>query len=128
VNSEDMLKCRHESLHATAAWTFGQRVNRIARGDRAAITWWDPDPEHWVESAAVLFVPFLDDPKGCEGDLAKVRLLVDAGKVLLSDVWTKASRLLDDPDFRRRARAVEGAFMSHPDLSGEEVMLLIAAS
>jgi hypothetical protein len=123
-----MLKCRHESLHATAAWTFGQRVNRIARGDRGAITWWDPDPEHWVESAAVLLIPFLDNPEGCESDMAKVTLMVETGRVTLSNVWSRASRLLDDPDFRRRARALEGAFMAHPDLSGEEVMLLIAAS
>jgi hypothetical protein len=107
---------------------FGQRIKRLVRGEHSAVTHWTPNPDNWVETAAVLLVPFLSDPQGCESDLAKISLLVETGRVTLSDVWSRASRLLDDPDFRRRARAVEGAFMAHPDLSGEEVVLLIAAS
>jgi hypothetical protein len=112
----------------TAAVQFGQRVDGVTRGEHTAVTHWKPNPDNWVETAAVLLVPFLNDPQGCESDLAQVALLVETGRVTLSDVWSRASRLLDDPDFRRRARAVEGAFMAHPDLSGEEVMLLIATS
>jgi len=44
----------------------------------------------------------------------KFTALVDAGKVLLSHLWEKASTLLADPDFRRRVRVVENAFMAHP--------------
>ena len=123
-----MLHCRHESLHAVAAWTFGQPVHRVTRGRHDAVTSWEPNPDNWLETAVVLLIPYLDNPQGCENDLAKVKMLVDCEKVVLSHVWGNASRLLDDPAFRRRARAVESAFMAHPDLSGEEVVLLIAAS
>ena len=104
MNAEDLHMCRHEALHAVAAWTYGQHIDRLARGSHGAITWWTPDPDDWAETAVVLLIPFLDNPKGCGNEMMKVRHLVDAGKVLLSHVWTKASLLLADPQFRRRVR------------------------
>ena len=89
----------------------------MTQGRHDAVTSREPNPDNWLETAVVLLIPYLDNPQGCENDLAKVKMLVDCEKVLLSHVWDNASRLLDDPDFRRRARAVEGAFMAHPDLS-----------
>lgn len=51
-----------------------------------------------------------------------------AAGVSLSRVWEETAALVSDPDYRRKVRLVESAIWEHPYLTGDEVVLLIAAS
>jgi hypothetical protein len=46
----------------------------------------------------------------------------------LSAVWEVTAVLVADPEYRRRVRVLESALWEHPYLTGEEVVLLLAAS
>ena len=48
--------------------------------------------------------------------------------VSLARVWEETAALVSDPEYRRKVRVVESALWGHPYLTGDEVVLLIAAS
>lgn len=69
----------------------------------------------------------MEDPTGCAFDLAAIDRMLAAG-VPLSKVWEETAALVADPEYRRKVRVVESALWGHPYLTGDEVVLLIAAS
>jgi hypothetical protein len=134
VNGHDAQIARHESLHATASFTYGRRLDGILRWKHGGVTSSFPDEggghdiaRLGVEAGIITIVPFLNCAEGAADDLRVVEGLVLAG-VPLSAIWSEASMLLEDPTFRRRARAVEFALYEHTLLSGEETELIIAAA
>lgn len=129
MNADAAQACRHEAIHAVTCYTLKRRVYAVRRNAHTAggETLWKAIGVDPFDAALIALVPFLDNDTGCKGDLSKVTELGEAGLELLP-VWEAAHRLLENPEFRRRVRAVEGALMEHPVMTGEEVALTIAWS
>jgi len=133
ISGDDMVIAHHEACHAVAALHFGRRVDFVGRGRGHGLTTYDPVlvngdlKRRAVESGVITLAPFFEDPVGCAYDLAILDGLLAAG-VSLSKVWEETAALVSDPTFRRKVRVVESALWGHPHLTGDEVVLLIAAS
>jgi hypothetical protein len=132
MNAEHARTARHEALHACAALRLGWPVDAVARhhdGGYHGVTFLSKTPppgeprDLALKMAVITLLPAIDDPTGfgCSEDLEQVDLLIRLSGVPLSEVWGQATALLDDPDFRREARAVENALYSRPLLGGAAV-------
>jgi hypothetical protein len=128
-----MTIAHHESGHAVAALHYGRQVDFVGRDRHNGLTTYIPDvpdgdlKRYAIESGVICLAPFFEDPVGCAYDLAILDGLLAAG-VSLSKVWEATAKLVSDPEYRRKVRVLESALWAHPVLSGEEVVLLIAAS
>ena len=133
INGEDIRIAHHEAGHVVAGLHFGRRVDFVGRGRGHGLTRYDPVlvngdiKRRAVESGVITLAPFFEDPVGCAYDLTMLDGLLVAG-VSLSRVWEETAALVSDPEYRRKVRVVESALWGHPYLTGDEVVLLIAAS
>ena len=133
INGEDMRIAHHEAGHVVAGLHFGRRVDFVGRGPGHGLTRYDPVlvygdiKRRAVESGVITLAPFFEDTAGCASDLATLDGLLAAG-VSLSKVWEETAALVSDPEYRRKVRVVESALWGHPYLTGEEIVLLLAAS
>ena len=134
INGHDMTIAHHEAGHAIAALHFGRRVDFVGRERHRGLTTYDHEliddgdlQRRAVESGVICLAPYMENTAGCAGDLATLDVLLDAG-VSLNEVWEATAKLVADPEYRRKVRTVESALWAHPVLSGEEVVLLIAAT
>jgi hypothetical protein len=127
-----MTIAHHEAGHAVAALHFGRQVDFVGRDRHNGLTTYAPDPpdgdvkRYAVESGVICLAPYFESTEGCAGDLLMLDGLLAVG-VSLSQVWEETAALVADPEYRRRVRVLEQALWQHPVLSGEEVVLLLAA-
>jgi hypothetical protein len=121
---------RHEAAHAASALCLGWQVKRVSRSRGwAGGTRFERPPGGDVslqvhQLAVILIVPMLLDSEGCSDDLSKVDSIVRAG-TRLSAVLDTATRLIDEPNFARRRRAIESRLLVQPTLVGDVIARLV---
>jgi len=130
MNGEDLRIAHHEACHIVAAHNYGWRLNAVLRGRHWGMSLSSPRKdgvaaERALDAAVVLLAPFFEDPTGCEDDLRDVDGLIEYG-VSLTAAWHAAAKLVANPEYRRKVRAIEAVLYKHTILSGEELELLLA--
>lgn len=135
MDLSDYKTARHESAHAAAGVVTGRKVASVKRYGQHGIlrghgiTEFEDDPEPGREDVYRALICTaagpIWEPTGGVGDLEVLQKFRDEG-FEVDLVLRLARAMVEEPEFRRVARAIETALMQQPWLSGADVERLLA--